>query len=138
MLIGNTNLASLVLRIGMGSYMALGHGAGKFQTLISGAEIHFPSLLGMPPVVGLALAVLAEFIACILIIIGYKTRYVAILPIIVMAYAAFIIHSSDPWFAKGAEGASKEMAMIYLIGFVAIYLLGSGKYSLDSRLNRIL
>ncbi|MBT8230233.1 MAG: DoxX family protein [Saprospiraceae bacterium] len=127
----NYHLASLILRIGFGLSMITGHGWGKFQTLISGEEIHFPSVLGMPPFIGLLLAVIAEFFACIVIIIGYKTKIASVFMIVTMFVAAFIIHWDDPWFSR--SGGSKEMAVLYLIGFVAIYILGSGKYSLDKK-----
>jgi putative oxidoreductase len=132
------NLAALLLRVGFGLSMMLGHGLGKFQSLISGAEIHFPSILGLPPVIALSLAVLGEFVACIFIVIGLKTRLATIPAIATMAVAAFVVHSSDPWFASAAEGGSKEMATLYLLGFVAIYMLDSGKYSIDHKLSRVI
>lgn len=128
---GNYHLASLILRIGFGASMLIGHGWGKFQTLISGGEIHFPPVFGLPPVVALGLAVLAEFIACIFIILGYKTKLASFFMIITMFVAAFNIHWGDPWFSH--SGGSKEMAVLYLLAFVAIYVLDSGKYSLDKK-----
>jgi len=132
------NIAALILRLGFGTYMLFGHGLGKFMKLIGDAEIKFPALLGLSPKICLALAVLSEFIACILIIIGYKTRLAAILMIITMIVAAFMVHGGDPFFMQGAKGGSKEPAMIYLIGFLAIYFLGSGKYSLDDKLDSVI
>jgi len=127
------DLTALILRIGFGAYMLFGHGYGKLMKLISGEEIQFISFLGLSPKISLGLAVFAEFIACIFIIIGYKTR-VATLPLLVtMLVAIFGVHGSDPWFMYGAEGGSKEPAVIYFIGFLSIYLLGSGKYSVDDR-----
>ena len=41
-----------------------------------------------------------------------------------MAVAAFIVHASDPI-------GTKEKALLYLIGFVVIFLAGPGKYSID-------
>ena len=132
------NLTALVLRIGFGLYMLLGHGFGKTQMLFSSAEIKFPFVLGLPPVIGLYLAVFAEFIACIFIIIGFKTRLAAIPMLVTMFVAVFIIHGSDQWFMQMATGGSKEPAMIYLFGFLAIYLLGPGKYSIDYHVDSIL
>ena len=127
------DFTALILRLGFGLYMLLGHGIGKLMKLLSGEEIQFFSFLGLSPKVSLALAVFAEFIACIFIIIGYKTRLATLPLIITMLVAVFVVHGSDPWFMYGAEGGSKEPAMIYLIGFLSIYLLGSGKYSIDDR-----
>ncbi len=132
------DLAALVLRLGFGSYMLLGHGMGKFMKLIEGGEIKFASVMGLSPSICLILTVIAEFVACIMIIIGYKTRLAAIPVIITMIVAAFYIHGNDPFFMYGADGGSKEPALIYLIGFIAIYLLGSGKYSLDDKIDSVL
>lgn len=132
------DLAALVLRLGFGLYMLLGHGLGKLAKLLDGGEIKFLSVLGLSPKMSLILAVLAEFFACILIIVGYKTRLAAIPMIITMLIAAFMVHGSDPFFMYGATDGSKEPALIYLIGFIAIYCLGSGKYSLDDKIDSVL
>ena len=50
-------------------------------------------------------------------------------PVITMLVAAMVIHGADP-FAK------KEFALLYFFGFLAITLLGAGKYSLDGKLNK--
>lgn len=132
------DLAALVLRVGFGAYMLLGHGLSKFQMLIGGEEIRFQSVLGLPAGISLGLAVLAEFIACILIIVGYKTRLGALLMIVTMAVAGFLIHGGDPLFMKDSDGGgSKEPALLYLIAFLSIYLLGSGKYSVDRKIDSI-
>ncbi len=132
------DLAALVLRVGFGLYMLLGHGMGKLMKLVEGGEVKFYPFLGLSPKISLTLAVVAEFFACILIIIGYKTRLAALPMIITMLVAAFMVHASDPLFMYGAEDGSKEPALLYLVGFVAIYLLGSGKYSLDDKLDSVL
>ena len=130
-----SDFAALVLRVGFGLNMLIGHGLSKFQTLISGDEINFPSVLGFSPSVALGLAVFGEFIACIFIVLGLKTRLASVPIILTMAIAAFVIHGPDPWFSMGAESGSKEMAILYLLGFLVIYMMDSGKYSLDHRLD---
>ncbi len=126
-----TDLASLVLRLGLGLMMIFGHGLGKLQSLIGG-NVEFVSLFGLPPEVNLTLAMLAEFLASIFVVIGFKSRLASIPVIITMFVAAFVVHWQDAFFMMNAGGGgSKEFAMIYLVGFLAIALLGSGKYSLD-------
>lgn len=131
------DLAALVLRVGFGLYMLLGHGISKLKLLMEGVEIPAFGIFGLPPIFVLGLAVFAEFIACLFIIIGYKTRLAALPIIITMLVAAFIIHSGDSFFMHGAE-KSKEPALIYFIGFLSIYLLGSGKYSVDDKMDGII
>lgn len=117
-----------ILRIGMAGLM-LPHGYSKFNMLISGGDIQFPSVLGMSPLISLILAVLGEFIAPILLLIGFKTKLAAIPAAIIMAVAAFIIHGNDSL-------AKKELALLYFIGFLSIGLLGAGKYSLDGMMKK--
>jgi len=131
------DLAALLLRVGFGGFMLFGHGMGKLRMLFSDGAVKFPEVLGMPAEVALGLAVFAEVVACILIIVGYKTRLATLPMIITMLIAAFVIHSSDPFFMYGAEN-SKEPALIYFLGFMSIYLLGSGKYSVDDKMDSVL
>jgi len=118
------DLGLAVLRIGS-SVLLMTHGFPKFQQLISG-DFEFGNPLGIGATPTLFLAVLAEFIAPILIIIGYRTRWVALFPIITMAVAAFMVHAQD---ALGV----KEKALLFLVAFVTIGLVGPGKYSLDRK-----
>ncbi len=123
----DNSLASLILRVSL-SGMMLTHGYGKFIRLISG-ETQFANPLGIGELPSLILAVFAEFVCSILLIVGYKTKWAAIPPAIVMMVATFIIHWEDPW-------RRKEFALLYLVGYIAIFLLGPGKYSLDWRLKK--
>ena len=122
-----SDLGLLLLRLSF-SAMLLTHCYGKFLRLFE-PDIKFMDFLGLGATVSLFLAVLVEFIAPILIMIGYKTRLVTLFPIVTMAVAAFIAHADDP-FAK------KEKALLFLFGFIAIALCGAGKYALDQRFKK--
>ncbi|PWE00944.1 DoxX family protein [Marinilabilia rubra] len=123
------DLAALILRVGFGFFMAFGHGLGKLQMLLAG-NIQFPALLGISPTINLILAILAEFVAGIMVMIGLRTRLASIPLMITMAVAAFMVHAGDPLFSSG--GASKEFALLYLIGFAGTFFLGSGRFSVDA------
>ena len=129
------DLAALILRVGFGFFMAFGHGLGKLQMLFSG-NVAFPPMFGLSSTVALSLAVLAEFVAAIAIITGLKTRLASVPLIFTMGVAAFVVHFSDPLFATGASGGSKEMALLFFTGFLGTFLLGSGKYSIDGLFSR--
>tara|TARA_R110001583_G_scaffold26159_1_gene94435 strand:+ start:128 stop:505 length:378 start_codon:yes stop_codon:yes gene_type:complete len=119
-----TQIGLAFLRI-MPSLLMISHGLPKFQKLISGNfEFGDPIEIGATP--SLFLTVLAEFICPILIIIGFKTRWMAVPVAITMAVAAFIVHGADPF-------GTKEKALVYLVFFVAIILLGPGKFSIDRK-----
>jgi putative oxidoreductase len=46
-----------------------------------------------------------------------------------MLIAAFVVHSDDP-FGK------KEMAILYILPYITLLILGSGKYSIDYLLSQ--
>lgn len=113
-----------VLRI-LPSAMLLTHGVPKLQKLISG-NFEFGDPIGIGVAPSLFLAVIGEFVCPVLLLIGFKTRWVAIPPAITMAVAAFIAHGDDPF-------ANKEKALLYLVFFVGIALLGPGRFSVDKK-----
>lgn len=117
------DLALLILRLGVGGLM-LTHGTPKLLRLFGSEEIVFADPFGVGMGISLALAVFAEFICSILVIIGLGTRLAVIPLIVTMCTAAFIIHASDPF-------QRKEMALVYLLIFVVLLITGAGKHSLD-------
>ncbi len=116
--------ALLILRLCAGGLMSINHGWGKLLKLFGDDPIKFADVFGIGAPASLTLAVLAEFVASLFIIFGLLTRLSTIPAMFTMAVAAFMIHGSDP-FAK------KELALIYLLMFLVIFLMGPGKFSLD-------
>lgn len=119
-----THIGLAVLRIAP-SLMMLTHGYPKLMKLVSG-DIKFANPIGIGEAPTLFLAVIAEFICPLLLIVGYKTKVATIPPIITMLIAGLVVHASDPF-------GSKEKALLFLSVFVAIFLLGPGKFSIDKR-----
>ena len=68
------DLVLLVIRIFVGFAM-LSHGFPKLQDLLSGEEIQFFSFMGLSAKTSLTLAVFAEFVCSIFIILGLFTRF---------------------------------------------------------------
>lgn len=106
----------------------LTHGFPKLQRLLAG-EMQFGDPLGLGPEISLVLAVFAEFFCSILIVLGLGTRLAVIPSIVTMAVAAFIAHGADPF-------GRKELALLYLVGYVVLLLSGSGKFSVDRIISR--
>ena len=114
----------LFLRVSF-SIMLLPHGWSKVNRLFAD-EIKFSDPIGIGELPSLILVTFAEFIVPILIILGFKTRWFSIFPIITMIVVAFI-HKWDQGFFE------IEKALLFLSGFIAISLIGPGKYSIDQR-----
>ena len=121
----NTDIGKLVLRIGFAVMMLLLHGIPKVKNLLSD-DPQFVSVFGMGVILSLVLAAIVETVFPILLILGYKARLAAIPLVVIMLVAIFDHHSQDPL-------AMKEKAILFLIGFVSIALIGAGKYSIDKR-----
>src|SRR5690606_878784 len=120
------NIVLLILRIGV-AVMMLVHGLPKLEMLLSGEAIEFPAVMGMSPALSLILAVFAEVLCSLLILFGFGTRLATIPLIITMLVAVFYFHASDPF-------AVQELGLHYLLAYIGLLILGSGKYSLDAYL----
>lgn len=126
------NLGLLVLRLTFGGLMALGHGWPKLMLLFSWPEeLAFPDPLGIGARASLIGAVVGEFLAGVLVTVGLFTRPAAFLILATMFVAGFVHHSGSPWFLP-AEGA-REPALLYLLGSLAIVIMGPGQISLDQK-----
>ena len=122
------DIVLLVTRIFVGFAM-LSHGYPKLQDLLSGEEIQFFSFLGLSDKTSLILAVFAEFVCSIFIILGLFTRFAVFFLIITMAVAGLIVHSGDP-FQK------REASLLYLSVYLMLFAFGPGKYSVDAMIGR--
>ena len=132
------DLGLLVLRVGVGLMMAIGHGKSKMfgaggfgppAQLVEGVEaLGFPGFFAW-------LVALAEFGGGILLALGLLTRPAALALSFNMAVAAFMAHGKHPWFMSGT-GPAKEPALLYLVPFIAVMLMGAGRYSLDRLVSR--
>ena len=122
------DMALLVVRITVAGLM-LTHGLPKLEMLLSGDPVQFPAVFGLSAASSLALAIFAEVVCSVLILVGLGTRLAVIPLIFTMLVATFYIHSADPF-------ARKEPAILYLLPYVMLLLAGSGKYALDHLLQQ--
>ncbi len=120
----NISIAILILRVAIGGMM-LTHGLGKLTMLFGDGSIQFPDPMGVGSTISLVLAVFAEVFCSLFLIFGFATRFSAISLSVTMSVAAFIVHANDGF-------ATKEMALLYLLIYVAITIVGAGKYSVDN------
>ena len=120
----NHNIGLAFLRVTLCLTMLLSHGIPKLGGF---PGLQFPDPLGVGSQLSWGLAVFAEVICSILLLLGLWTRMVLMPLIITMVVAVFIFHSGDP-FAK------KELGLLYLIGYITLFLSGPGKYSVDRKI----
>ena len=118
-----TDYGLLFLRVSIAALM-LGHGIPKLFMLFGSQEISFADPIGIGQTATLTLVVFAEVICSLLIAFGLATRLASFILLFTMAFAFFVIHAEDPF-------QMKELALIYLIIYTFITIVGSGKYALD-------
>lgn len=119
----NEDVGYLILRVGAGGTMLYQHGLPKLIGFGDKMDT-FSDPFGVSPAFSLALITFAEFFCAALVILGLWTRLATIPLIIGMAVAAFMVHGDDP-FKK------KEMAVVYMVIFMAIFFFGSGRYAVN-------
>lgn len=83
----------------------------------------FPSVLGFGSYTTLMVSIFCEICCSLFLIAGLLHRLVLIPMIVTMAVAFFDVHD-----AMMPEG---ELALIYLIVFIILFLTGPGRYSFD-------
>lgn len=126
-----------ILRVGIGLYIAFGHGHAKMfagGTLgPSEGFIQTTADLGFPaPVLFAWMAAFTEFLGGLALALGLFTRPAALGLVGTMVVAAFLEHKGDPWVGD----PSKELAMLYMLPAIAFVFLGSGGYGIDAVLRK--
>ena len=122
------DIVLLIIRIFVGFAM-LSHGFPKLQQLLSGEEVQFYNFLGIGEKFTLILAVFAEFVCSIFLILGLFTRIAVFFLIVTMAVAGLFVHGADP-FSK------REASLLYLSVYLLIISLGPGKFSVDQMISK--
>jgi len=118
------DIGLLILRVGAGSIMFFAHGLQKLNMLFAPGEIKFANPIGLGSEISLVLSAFAEFLCAGLLVLGIFPRVSAGVLAINMFVAGIIYHAPDPF-------GSKEKALLFLVVFVTLLLLGAGKYSIN-------
>lgn len=115
------SLLLLVVRVVFGILFFI-HGLDKlvnFNTLVQS----YPSEFGFGSYMTLMVSIFCEFCCSLFLISGLLVRLMTIPMIIAMGVAFFDVHD-----AMMPEG---ELALIYFIIFILLFLTGPGRYSID-------
>ena len=121
---GLFNLGTFLLRSCLGILMFVDHGLQKISHF-SEYEKNFFNFLHLGPTVSLVLSIVAEVFAAGLLVLGLFSRIAAILLIIDLGVAIFLVHGGQPV-------VHYEGAVLFFAGFLMILLVGPGKFSVDA------
>ncbi|WP_300698181.1 DoxX family protein [Bacteroides sp.] len=119
----------LIVRIVFG-VLLMSHGIAKWANFQEMSAV-FPDPLGVGSTLSLVLAIFGELVCSMAFIVGFLYRLAMIPMIFTMCIAFFVIHSHDPF-------STKELAFVYLVVFVLMYIIGPGKFSVDRWIGNIL
>ena len=117
------SLFLLALRILFG-VLLLSHGIQKW-TNFSAMSGSFPDPLGVGSTLSLGLAIFGEVFCSVGFIFGAFYRLAMIPMVFTMCVAFFAVHGGDPF-------AARELALVYLVVFVLMYVAGPGRYAADT------
>lgn len=122
------DLGLLVMRVGVGGFMALNHGWPKLVKF-SEKSGTFAPWFPLPSPVSYSLTVFAELVCAVLVVVGLGTRLSSLMLVFTMLVAAFGAHG-DSLLGDG------ERALVFAAAFLGLALTGAGKYSVDAKLVR--
>jgi putative oxidoreductase len=128
----NQDIALLVLRVAIALPLLLKHGLEKVFTF-SAMSVHFADPLHIGMVPSLVFAMVSDAICTTLVIVGFATRWAALITFINVFVAWTFVHQFA-FFGHGADHG--ELIVLYLGGMITIFLSGAGRYSIDHLLNR--
>jgi putative oxidoreductase len=124
------NIGILILRISTGIMMIL-HG---FSKILKGVSFIQTSLVesGWPSWIAYGVYI-GEIIAPIMLIIGWRTRFAALLIGVTMVFATFLVHA-DELLKLGSHGEwAIELQGLYFFAAVALVFTGGGKYAVSRK-----
>ncbi|QFR43870.1 DoxX family protein [Sulfurimonas xiamenensis] len=124
------DIAKLILRLTV-SIMMLFHGLEKIINGIGGVK-HLTTSAGFPEFFAYGVYV-GEIIVPIFILLGAYARAASLVLALNMMFAIFLAYGNS-LFSLGKHGAPVfELPFLYLIMSILIFMLGSGKYALNSK-----
>lgn len=125
----NVNFGLLVLRVALGVLLLL-HGIAKIEGGIGGIETALENN-GLPSFIAYG-TYIGEIIAPIMLIVGFRVRIAAILYIITMLTAIYLVHPTDIGVRTASGGWGIELQALFLYGALALFFTGGGKYAISN------
>jgi putative oxidoreductase len=122
----STDWAALILRVIFCGLLLYNHAFVKFALFRDNPD-SFPDPLGFGAAPSFYLVMFAEMICGALVMLGLFTRPALVPLIITMTVALLRIHWEN-------EITDKELPLLYLAVYGAIFMLGPGRFSVDARM----
>ena len=121
--------AATVLRVALG-ILFLAHAGLKLFVFTPAGTAQFFGSLGLPGPLAY-LVILAEVVGGLALIAGVYSRIVALGLIPILLGAIFTVHGPAGFFFTNPKGGWEFLAL-WIVGLIAVALLGDGAYALKS------
>lgn len=125
---GWEDFGKLLLRLTLGVLLLL-HGIAKLKGGVGWMAGPLSSV-GLPAFVAYG-AYVGEVVAPLLFIVGKWTRIAGVLIAFNMLCAILLVRRADIGSLNQGGGWEIELEMLFLLGGIAVFLLGSGRYALS-------
>lgn len=123
--------AALLLRLSLGA-LFLAHGCLKLFVFTPAGTAQFFASLGLPPMLAY-LTIAAELLGGTAMILGIFSRWVALALIPLLVGTIYTVHGQAGFFFNNPNGGW-EFPALWIVGQIALFLVGDGPYALFSRL----
>ena len=126
----NKDLGILILRISIGVLMML-HGIAKIKNGVGGIEGMLANK-GLPGFIAYG-SYIGEVIAPLMMIIGFRARLASLFFALTCITAMYLAHAQDVFTLTKSGGWGVELLGLFLLGAVAIFFSGAGKYAVSTK-----
>jgi len=127
----SADLALLLVRVCAGFSLLYAHGWKKFADFSATVEQWTAwglNPIGIGPAASVVLAGFAEVVCAVLLIVGLKARFAALVIAINLGVAFILVHG-----AALTGDNNGELAYLYLVTALLVLFSGPGKFSVDGR-----
>lgn len=121
-----SDIALLLFRFIFACLLILEHGLPKLSKAFSGDEIQFLDPIGIGMHSSFYLALFAETVVALFLMLGLFTRFASFILIINFAVIVYL-----KMFVSQSPIGDIEHIIFYFVAFVALFFSGAGKFSLD-------
>ena len=125
----STDAGLLVLRLLVGASLFLKHGWEKLTNFTAMAA-RFGDPIHIGPMPSFLFALLSDAICSVLVMLGLGTRWAAMIVVINVSVAWSMVHQFI--FFQRPAGDHGEVCVLYISVFLALFISGAGRYSLDA------
>ena len=113
------------MRLGAGGMLLYGHGWGKLMHFSERAAT-FADPLGVGHARSLVLAIFAEVVCSLCVMLGFGTRFAAVPIVFMLGVIAFQVKAGTPF-------GERELALVYALPFLLLVFTGAGRFALDAK-----